>query len=151
MPMQLKHIPDVLKVERVSFLTPWSDHAFTYEILYNELSYYTVALLDDVVVGYAGMWMILDEAHVTNVAVAPTHRNRKIGRLLMQQLMNKAVQNGINRMTLEVRPSNAYARRLYKSLGFKELGVRKNYYTDTNEDAIIMWKENLQGIDSEVK
>ncbi len=151
MPMQLKHIPDVLKVERVSFLTPWSDHAFTYEILYNELSYYTVALLDDVVVGYAGMWMILDEAHVTNVAVAPTHRNRKIGRLLMQQLMNKAAQNGINRMTLEVRPSNAYARRLYQSLGFKELGVRKNYYTDTNEDAIIMWKENLQGIDSEVK
>lgn len=142
--MELKHIPEVLKVERASFVTPWSAHAFTYELLHNELSYYTVALVDGQVVGYAGMWMILDEAHVTNIAVAPEYRHRKIGYRLMCHLINKARSEGINRMTLEVRPSNIYARRLYKSLGFEERGMRKNYYTDTNEDAIIMWNPNLQ-------
>jgi len=101
--------------------------------------------VDGKVVGYAGMWLILDEAHITNVAVHPGYRRNKIGRSLMLEIIRRAALMGINRMTLEVRPSNAPARRLYTALGFEERGLRKRYYTDTNEDAIIMWRENLAG------
>ena len=139
--MKLDHIPGVLEIEQVSFSTPWSSQAFTYEITQNNFAHYIVALEDDKVIGYVGMWMVLDEAHITNVAVHPSHRGKKLGLALMIEVMRLAVLRGALRMTLEVRPSNAVARELYKKLGFKEKGLRKRYYTDTNEDAIIMWVE----------
>lgn len=113
------------------------------ELLQNSFAYYVVALKEGKVVGYGGMWIILDEAHITNVAVHPAFRMKHIGRALMLEMMRRALFAGVTRMTLEVRPSNYAARRLYTALGFEERGLRKRYYTDTNEDAIIMWKDDL--------
>ncbi|AEG14165.1 ribosomal-protein-alanine acetyltransferase [Desulfofundulus kuznetsovii DSM 6115] len=143
--MSCDHLDEVLAIEQVSFTTPWSRHAFTYELLQNEFAVYIVVLAGQKVVGYAGMWLVLDEAHVTNVAVHPQYRRRHIGRKLMQELMRRAVTLGASRMTLEVRTSNHVARHLYASLGFVERGRRRGYYTDTNEDAVIMWKDPLGG------
>ncbi|WP_031517927.1 ribosomal protein S18-alanine N-acetyltransferase [Desulfofalx alkaliphila] len=141
--MKLEHLPGVLVIEELSFSTPWSHHAFSYEILHNNFSCYLVALIGQRVIGYAGMWLVLDEAHVTNIAVHPDFRNKKVGRGLMLNLLAHAVAKGATRMTLEVRPSNTRALSLYKGLGFKRKGIRKKYYTDNDEDAIIMWKEDL--------
>ncbi|KJS15347.1 MAG: alanine acetyltransferase [Peptococcaceae bacterium BRH_c4b] len=135
------HLDQVLAIENTSFPVPWSRQSFVFELLQNEFAYYIVVLQDDKVLGYAGVWVVLDEAHVTNVAVHPEYRGGKIGRLLMTELMRRVSLKGAVRITLEVRTSNAVARNLYSSLGFKELGVRKKYYSDNNEDAIIMWKE----------
>nr|WP_204618072.1 ribosomal protein S18-alanine N-acetyltransferase [Desulforadius tongensis] len=145
--MQPEHLVEVLQIEKESFPTPWSYQAFVYEIMHNDFGHYIVALKGDRVVGYGGIWVVLDEAHITNIAVHPDYRHQKIGRRLMRQLMNKALELGADKMTLEVRPSNIYARRLYTRLGFKEQGLRKNYYSDTNEDAIIMWKNDLKNED----
>lgn len=139
--MHIDHIPGVLEIEQVSFSTPWSQQAFTYEILQNNFADYIVAVQGDKVIGYAGMWLVLDEAHITNVAVHPAYRGKKLGQALMTELMRRAMLMGVVRMTLEVRPSNKVARELYKKLGFQEKGRRKKYYTDTNEDAIIMWAD----------
>jgi len=143
--MSCEHLDEVMAIERASFPTPWSRHAFTHELLQNEFAVYIVVLAGQKVIGYAGMWLILDEAHVTNVAVHPDYRRRQVGRRLMQELMRRAVMLGASRMTLEVRTSNQVARRLYASLGFVERGRRRGYYTDTNEDAVIMWKDPLDG------
>ncbi len=141
--MELDHIPEVQDIEKASYSTPWSESAFTYEVLHNHVANYIVALSDKRVIGYAGMWTILDEAHITNVAVAPKWRNRGVGFMLVRELMRRAINNGSKKMTLEVRPSNKHAISLYKRLGFKEYGLRKRYYADNDEDAIIMWKFKL--------
>lgn len=137
------HLDQVLVIEKESFPVPWSRQSFAFELLQNEFAYYIVVLQDEKVLGYAGAWVVLDEAHVTNVAVHADFRGGKIGRLLMTELMRRVSLKGAERITLEVRTSNAAARNLYSSLGFKEMGVRKKYYSDNNEDAIIMWKERL--------
>jgi len=141
--MDLEHLPEVVAIEEVSFPTPWSLFAFTHEVMQNNFAYYIVALDKRRVVGYAGMWMIMDEAHITNVAVHPQYRGRRIGLKLMEGLMEWAALRGVDRMTLEVRPSNIAARNLYEGLGFIECGRRKGYYSDNNEDAIVMWKSGL--------
>jgi ribosomal-protein-alanine N-acetyltransferase len=91
------------------------------------------------------MWLILDEAHITNIAVHPGHRRRGVGRLLMETLMKEAVRLNMERMTLEVRVSNKEAISLYKSLGFEEGGIRKGYYSNNREDALIMWNFHIGG------
>lgn len=139
--MKMEHLGQVLEIEERSFPSPWSYQAFACEILQNPLAFYVVAVAGEKVVGYAGMWVVLDEAHITNVAVHPGWRKMGLGRALMQELIRRAARRGVARITLEVRPSNAAARRLYAALGFEEAGLRKNYYIDNNEDAIIMWKE----------
>lgn len=143
--MGLEHLDQVLEIEKVSFPTPWSRDAFKSEIQQNGFARYIVAIWDRAVIGYGGMWIILDEAHITNVAVRPDLRGKNIGKALMLEIMRQAVIRGANSMTLEVRPSNKAARKLYHDLGFTERGIRKRYYSDTNEDAIIMWKEDLPG------
>lgn len=142
--MRLEHLSQVEEIEKVSFPTPWSHSALSYEITQNSFAHYIVAVAGSEVIGYGGMWFILDEAHITNVAVKPDCRMKGIGRALMMEIIQRAILMGINSMTLEVRPSNSAARNLYTSLGFKEKGRRKRYYADTNEDAIIMWKEGLR-------
>ncbi|TEB11473.1 ribosomal protein S18-alanine N-acetyltransferase [Pelotomaculum propionicicum] len=141
--MRLEHLSQVEEIEVVSFPTPWSHKAFAYEITQNSFAHYIVAVAGGEVIGYGGMWFILDEAHITNVAVRRDWRMKGVGRALMLEILRRAILMGINSMTLEVRPSNTAARNLYTSLGFIEKGRRKRYYTDTNEDAIIMWKEGL--------
>jgi len=137
--MTMADVGAVAELERLAFPTPWPQDAFVNELTINPNARYIVAVLDGKVIAYGGMWVILDEAHITNVAVHPEYRGRKIGERLMRQLMGLAVLLGAFRMTLEVRPSNETARNLYRKLGFAEEGRRKNYYTDNNEDAIIMW------------
>ncbi|MGO1372501.1 MAG: ribosomal protein S18-alanine N-acetyltransferase [Senegalia sp. (in: firmicutes)] len=134
-------IDDVLEVEKVSFSTPWSKESFIQEIKENKLARYIIAQVDEKVVAYGGMWLILDEAHITNVAVATGFRNRGIGQMIIDGLTNICNELIINHMTLEVRKSNYPAIKLYKNNGFIEIGTRAGYYADTKEDAIIMWKE----------
>ncbi|MFZ5354317.1 MAG: tRNA (adenosine(37)-N6)-threonylcarbamoyltransferase complex dimerization subunit type 1 TsaB [Bacillota bacterium] len=139
--MTSEDIVPVHEIEVLSFKTPWSKEAFTEEIHKNNLAKYVVAQIDDRVVGYGGMWQILDEGHITNIAVHPDYRKHKIGEKIVQALIQKAKDLNINRLTLEVRASNDAAIGLYRKLGFTDCGIRKGYYYDTGEDAIIMWKE----------
>ncbi len=133
----------VMAVEMDSFSVPWSRSAFEEELTQNNLARYIVAVADDCIVGYAGTWLVINEAHVTNVAVSGLRRGEGIGRLLMENLMELARENHMESMTLEVRVSNTAARNLYKQMGFVEAGIRKNYYSETKEDALILWREKL--------
>lgn len=139
--MKVSEIDQVVKIERLSFPTPWSPHAFYSELTENLCACYVVAKEGVRVIGYAGMWVLIDEAHVTNIAVHPDFRRRGIGEKLLKELITRAASRGARRLTLEVRPSNEAAQRLYTKFGFEPKGVRKGYYTDNREDAIIMWLE----------
>lgn len=142
-PMTLDDLDEVLSIETLSYPTPWSRRAFESELTGNAYAKYFVARKGRSVVGYIGMWVILEEAHITNVAVHPEHRRQGIGEKLMTYCFDQARKMGATRMTLEVRVSNITAQNLYRKLGFEAKGIRKGYYSDTNEDAIIMWKYNL--------
>ncbi len=139
--MRRADIPAVIDIERRSFPTPWSQRAFEAELRDNHYAHYIVARIGDDVAGYAGMWVVLDEAHITNIAVHPDYRGQTIGDLLLTALEERARALGASRMTLEVRPSNLIAQSLYKKHGFETRGIRRGYYTDTNEDALVMWRE----------
>lgn len=142
-PMDFKDIKDVVKIEEKSFATPWSEYAFECELKDNEFANYLVLSIEeeDKVVGYAGTWVILDEAHITNVAILPEYRGKKLGQVLMLHLMKRAIEKGAKRMTLEVRVSNKPAQKLYERMGFSTAGVRKGFYTHPKEDAFIMWAD----------
>lgn len=142
-PMTLQHLDRVLEIEALSYSTPWSKRAFVSEVTDNSYAYYYVARKDGIIVGYVGMWVILEEAHITNIAVAPDYRRLGIGQAMLEAMFSKAREKGATRMTLEVRVSNLGAQALYRKLGFADRGTRKGYYTDSNEDAIIMWKDDL--------
>ncbi|WP_110955951.1 ribosomal protein S18-alanine N-acetyltransferase [Anaerosinus massiliensis] len=135
-------IDHVVSVENASFSSPWARQSFCEE-LENQLAYYLLATSGDAVIGYVGMWIIIDEAHITNVAVLPSHRRLGIGEAMMQEALVVAKSKGACAMTLEVRASNLAAKNLYEKLGFESSGVRKNYYEDTQEDAIIMWLRDI--------
>jgi len=139
--MKNTHLADVVEIERQSFPTPWSREAYFQEIAGNDFAYYTVALLGDKVIGYCGMWIILDEVHVTTIAAHPDYRGRGLGAQLLDRLVNEGRRRGCNKMTLEVRPSNYPALRLYTKTGFISGGLRPGYYADTGEDAVIMWMD----------
>ncbi len=139
--MQIEDIPKVCELEKLCFTLPWSYQSFHTELTQNLFAKYLVIEMDDRIISYGGMWIIVDEAHVTNVAVHPNYRGRKLGELMMLQMMELARGLHAVRITLEVRPSNTVARALYQKLGFVDTGVRPGYYTDNNEDAIIMWTD----------
>lgn len=139
--MTVDDIPQVYIVERRSFPNPWSKNIFLAELTRNDTAVYIVAETEERVVGYAGMWIILDEGHITNIAVDPTYRSQGIGQGLLDELTKLAVERGAIAMTLEVRVSNAEAQSLYTKLGFVPRGIRKGYYQDNKEDALIMWRE----------
>ena len=132
----------VEEVEKASFSMPWSRKSF-WEEAANERTYYLLALDDEKVIGYAGTWILDDEAQITNVAVAPEHRGKKVGSGLMTELIKEAKKRGATRMTLEVRPSNTAALALYVKFGFRDCGHRPHYYLDNGEDAVIMWNMDL--------
>ncbi len=136
-------IDAVLAVEQQAFSTPWSRAAFEEEVSGNDLAHYQVLETDGRVVGYAGFWLVFDEAHVTNIAILPEYHGQGLGTLLLENMILVAKVLGAGSMTLEVRPSNTAARRLYSRRGFVERGIRPNYYAELNEDAIIMWLDNL--------
>lgn len=139
--MQTADIEFICEIEKQAFTTPWTAEAFYNELMHNHFSHYLVMEWDHSVIGYGGMWTIMDEAHITNVAVAEAYRGQKLGELLMTMMMLKAIELGMKRMTLEVRVTNQVAQRLYEKLDFRASGVRKGYYTDNCEDALIMWAD----------
>lgn len=138
--MGLKHIDQVMVVENLSFTIPWSKNAFIEEITNNKFAIYIAAVLNGSVVGYAGMWKVIDEGHITNIAVHPEFRRSGIGSALMEGLLHIAANEGIESMTLEVRRGNLPAQALYRKYGFELAGTRKGYYADNGEDALIMWR-----------
>lgn len=119
---------------------PWSQTALHDDIADNEKAIYIVAEEQEQIAGYAGMWITLDEAHITNVAVHPKFRRKGIGETLVAALLRQARRHGALHQTLEVRVSNEAAIKLYEGMGFEGVGVRKRYYYDNNEDALIMWR-----------
>ena len=139
-PMELKHLDEVFAVECESFTIPWTKNAFRKEIVENQLGLYVVAIEDGHVLGYGGMWHVITEGHITNVAVRESARRRGIGDRIIKELIRIAKEKEMIGITLEVRMHNAAAQRLYTRNGFVPEGIRRNYYQDTKEDAIIMWR-----------
>ena len=132
-------------IERESFSTPWPEHAYRQEIEQNSLAHYIVARYGNAIVGFAGIWLLVDEAHITTFATRTAWRRQGIGERLLVALIDLALVRGAKEATLEVRPSNIPAKRLYEKYGFKVVGVRPRYYSDNNEDALIMTTDTLDG------
>ncbi len=141
--MRMEDITSVLEIEQTSFPTPWPRDAYAHELRENRLACYLVARVMHRIVGYTGMWIILDEAHVTTIAVDPQSRRQRIGERLLVALLDEAMRRGARWMTLEVRKSNEAAKAMYRKYGFKEIGIRRGYYSDNREDAIVMWTGNI--------
>jgi ribosomal-protein-alanine N-acetyltransferase len=139
--MTLQDIGTIAAIERESFTAPWTENAFRHELTQNLFAKYMVMEHNGVILGYGGMWLIVDEAHVTNIAVREPYRGRGLGERLLRELMRTARWMGARRMTLEVRVSNGVAQGLYRKLGFVPSGVRPGYYSDNREDALIMWAD----------
>ena len=137
--MKEEDIDQILEVEHASFATPWSREAFYNEIYNNKFAVYIVLEEYQKIIGYVGAWVVIDEAHITNVAILPSYRGKKLGEALLRKMMTVAKDMGARSMTLEVRVTNNVAQSLYRKLGFQNGGIRKNYYTDNQEDALVMW------------
>jgi ribosomal-protein-alanine N-acetyltransferase len=137
--MDIDDIDSVLKISELSFPHPWSRRSFEQE-LENNFATYLVAKLDNQVIGYGGMWIIIDEGHITNIAVHPDYRNLGVGDKVLYEMISKCNEKKVIAMTLEVRVSNTAAQKLYSKYGFIEEGIRKKYYEDNGEDALLMWK-----------
>ena len=144
--MTMADVDGVAAVEAVTFPTPWSRDAFASEMK-NAAARYLVAEKDGRIIGYAGAWIIIDESHITNIAVLKEERGQGIGRALTAGLMQYLSNLGAAYATLEVRKSNTVAQNLYVSLGFIKLGVRKRYYEDNGEDALIMVCDHMPEVD----
>ena len=136
--MRVEDLDEVLEIERASFSMPWSRGAFTYEIERNRVARCWVTRDESRVVGYLCLWEVADEVHITNVAVHPAYRRRGVAREMLAAVLDDAVRRSLSVVGLEVRPTNAEARALYESFGFRVVGRRRGYYYDTGEDALIM-------------
>lgn len=139
--MELDDINRVYEIEKLSFTTPWSKKSLQTEISDNKLSKYIVMELDDYIIGYYGLWIVDREAHVMNVAIDPNYRSKGYGSCLIENMIELVRDSEVNRMTLEVRRQNEVAINLYEKYGFETSAIRKGYYRDTGEDALIMWME----------
>jgi ribosomal-protein-alanine N-acetyltransferase len=142
-PMRRRHLRAVLAIEADAYPRPWSSTLFLGELAQRATRSYFVALLDGRVVGYAGSMLTPDGAHVTTVAVDPDRRQNGIATMLMCTLHDDARERGADALTLEVRASNVAARRLYERFGYEAEGLRRRYYSDNGEDAVIMWVRDV--------
>jgi len=142
-PLRGTDLEAVSKIERQSFLTPWNTQAYVTEIA-NPNAVYLVAVRENRVVAYGGLWVIMDEAHITTIAVDTALRGQKIGERLLIEMLITARKKGASRATLEVRAGNEAARRLYEKYGFIWVAIRKGYYSDNNENADIMWINDME-------
>ncbi|HBQ64692.1 MAG TPA: ribosomal-protein-alanine N-acetyltransferase [Clostridiales bacterium] len=141
LPMEFKHIDRIMQIELLSFKDPWSRNSFLGE-LENPAARYLVAELGGEVVGYGGYWLIIDEAHITNVAVHPDYRRQGVGEAILEAMIHLSQKENAVAMTLEVRVSNKAAQQLYARHGFTVAGLRKRYYQDNGEDALILWRKD---------
>jgi len=138
--MELSHLDAVFEIDRHSFSSPWTKESLRKELTGNERAVYLTALFGGAVIGYAGMWHIVNEGHITNIAVSEEHRRKGVGGAILSKLIETAREREMIGLTLEVSIANLPAQRLYAGHGFKPEGIRKDYYKDTHEDAVIMWK-----------
>lgn len=143
-PMSVEDIPEVLRVETLCFPTPWPRNAFRNELTDNKLAHYFVGRIGDEIVAYGGLWVILEDAHITTIAVHPAHQRRGYGELLLNTLLDESIARGACWVTLEVRESNIAAQELYKKYGFSIVNTRRGYYSDNDENALVMWAGNLK-------
>ena len=132
----------VSNIEKECFAIPWHESAYLTEIT-NRSAYYIVSMQDGKMTGYAGMWVIMDESHITTIGVAKEYRGKKVGEMLLMSLLDEAMKRGARRATLEVRESNNVAQNLYRKYGFAPAAIRRGYYTDNYENAIVMWIDNM--------
>ncbi|WP_442597630.1 ribosomal protein S18-alanine N-acetyltransferase [Neobacillus sp. D3-1R] len=137
--MREEDIDQIVEIEKLSFATPWSKESFYNELYKNQFATYVVLEDGEKIIGYCGAWIVIDEAHITNIAVLPEYRGKKLGESILTKIMEVAREMGAKSMTLEVRVTNIVAQNLYRKLGFNNGGIRKNYYTDNQEDALVMW------------
>ncbi len=137
-------IAAVREIEAASFSTVWPSDAFYNELHSNRSAHYYVAKLDDKTVAYGGIWVVMEDSHVTTIAVDKEHRGRKFGDVLLARLIGEAIARGAAWMTLEVRESNTVAQRLYRKYGFATVATRRAYYSDNNENALVMWAGDLR-------
>ncbi len=142
--MRRRHLRGVMAIERRVYARPWSANLFLAEMAESRNRCYLVARLDREVVGYGGLICYGEEAHITNVAVAPEHQHRRIATRLLYELIRAAIDMGAEAVSLEVRVTNWRAQRLYGRFGFRPAGVRRNYYQEVNEDALIMWADEVR-------
>ncbi len=138
--MKVADIEQVMIVEHATFAVPWTADTFMNEVNgENPYAHYLVIEQDGAIFGYCGLWLIIDEAHVTNIAIHPEYRGNKYGEQLFRRSFEEAIEMGAIQLSLEVRVSNTPAQHLYRKFGLVPGGVRKNYYTDNGEDALVMW------------
>jgi ribosomal-protein-alanine N-acetyltransferase len=142
--MVLDDLPAIQAIERAAFSAPWPTNAYRTELETNKLAHYLVVRVGEEIAGFAGLWLMVDEAHVTTFAIAPAWRRNHLAERLLVALLDVALDRRATEATLEVRLSNLPARRLYEKFGFRPVGLRPRYYTDNNEDALIMTTEPLR-------
>jgi [ribosomal protein S18]-alanine N-acetyltransferase len=142
--MSTNDIPEVSRIERASFTTVWPTDAFYNELSTNKLAHYFVGRMDGRIVAYGGIWVILEDSHITTVAVDPNLRGKGLGEAMVLKLIDEGIERGAAWMTLEVRESNVSAQQLYRKYGFTTVTTRKGYYSDDNESALVMWAGNLK-------
>ncbi len=141
--MRRRHLRQVLRIEQQVYPQPWSMALFLSELSMRGTRLYIVARVGATVVGYAGLMLIVGEGHISTIAVEPAWQRRTIGRRLLLTLIRRGIERGAAALTLEVRMTNHAAQAMYRTFGFAPAGVRKNYYTATNEDALVMWAQDV--------
>jgi ribosomal-protein-alanine N-acetyltransferase len=146
-PMRRRHVRSVLRIEQQVYPRPWSHSLFLSELALRQTRSYLVARVGRDVVGYAGLMMSAEDGHITTIAVDPGWHRHKIATRLMVSVARDALLRFAKNLTLEVRLSNLPAQHLYRRFGFAPVGVRKNYYQETNEDALVMWVHEIDGAD----
>jgi ribosomal-protein-alanine N-acetyltransferase len=144
-PMSVDDIGDVLRVEAQCFSTTWPRNAFLNELTENRLAHYFVGRAEEATIAYGGLWVILEDAHITTVAVDPAYQGKGYGERMLVWLLDEAINRGASWITLEVRESNQTAQNLYKKYGFTVVNTRRGYYSDNDENALVMWAGNLKG------
>jgi [ribosomal protein S18]-alanine N-acetyltransferase len=142
--MRRRHLRGVMAIERQVYPRPWSPNLFLSEMGDLRNRTYLVARIGKEVVGYGGVMSYGDEAHITTIAVDPDHHRRKIGTRLLFELVTSGIRMGARAVSLEVRMSNTGAQDLYRRFGFRPVGVRKGYYQETGEDALVMWADEVR-------
>ena len=142
--MRRRHLRGVMAIERTVYPRPWSPSLFLSEMSSGRSRHYVVALAGRDVVGYAGLISYGEEAHVTTIAVAPEHQRHKVGTRLLYELIRESQRMGAHAVSLEVRVTNWGAQRMYARFGFRPVGVRKGYYQETGEDALVMWTDDVR-------
>jgi ribosomal-protein-alanine N-acetyltransferase len=146
-PMRRRHLRSVLRIESQVYARPWSLSLFMSELALRSSRAYYVARVGGLVAGYSGLMLIGEDAHVTTIAVDPAWHRHKIATRLMLNLAEEARHRGASNLTLEVRVSNHGAQELYRRFGFRPAGIRKNYYVESNEDALVMWAEDIDTLE----